>query len=183
MEPQLPVGLEPTEIGETGCVIEENAKSQLTPTLVVREVLVFRIVWQRLRKIVGYRAVEIEFLFIHELHHHVGEGGFCERSSVHHGVWRQRIAFRVADSERVKVDDASIANQRDREALNVVGAHQGFDGRVDGGGRQSPSIKGPDRLSRGNGRKRQASTKRGEGSRCTTHRSGVRKCLPGSSKE
>jgi hypothetical protein len=166
MEPQLSVGLEPAEVGETGCVIEENAKRQLTPALVVREVVVLRIVWQRLRK---KSAIERSRSSL-----------FLSTSCI---TMQAKVAF-VREVAYITVSGVSGTTRplRIRATVRPLNCRRAcVYGSVDGAGRQSASIKSSYRLCRGNGWKCPASTQYRDGCRGITHRSEVRKVLTGSS--
>jgi len=83
---------------------------------------------ERLRQIGCEGLVEIEAAFIHQLQHHVSEGGLGERGAIHDRVGLERFfALHIAIAISGDMLDLAILDQGERHAFDVFARHQRFD--------------------------------------------------------
>ena len=115
-EIEFPVRVDETEVLEARRVIEQNARRQFPPALMAREIGILLIFGQRLWQILRDRRVEVDDMFVDQLHHHVGEGQFGKRRSVEDRVALQRLfLFDAGHTVSLEENRLAIFDQGDRQ--------------------------------------------------------------------
>ena len=133
VKPELLVGLEPAEVGETGGVGEEMPHAQVAPAFVACQIAIILVFRQRPGEQRVEWCIEVQPTLIDKLHDQIGEGRLGERCAIHDGLGGERLAGGVPNAVGGNMNDLAVVDHCQCQPLDLFALHQRLRSAVDGG--------------------------------------------------